>query len=90
MEAVFDLERLAERPLLRAGAHHAGRDAPRVARLYAHVVNLGCARRERFSEIGKSIREWANARLREPAARKNPAGGGIHATFHNVLSHIYE
>ena len=40
MEAVFDLERLAERPLLRAGAHHAGRDSPGVARLYADVVDL--------------------------------------------------
>ena len=40
MEAVFDLERLAERPLLGAGAHHARRDAPRVARLDADVVNL--------------------------------------------------
>ena len=40
VEAVFDLEGLAERPLLGAGAHHAGRDAPRVARLDAHVVNL--------------------------------------------------
>ena len=40
MEAVLDLERLAERALLGAGAHHARRDAPRVARLDAHVVNL--------------------------------------------------
>ena len=52
MEAVFDLERLAERPLLRAGAHHAGRDTPRVARFYADVVNLA-PDWERFSKIGK-------------------------------------
>ena len=53
MEAVLDLEGLAERPLLGAGAHHARRDAPRVARLDAHVVNLHApvaVGRERFSE----------------------------------------
>ena len=61
MEAVLDLERLAERALLGAGAHHARRDAPRVARLDAHVVNLSAGRgRERFSAMGNPGGEFAS------------------------------
>lgn len=40
MEAVLDLKGLAERTLLGAGAHHAGRGPPGVARLDAEVVDL--------------------------------------------------
>ena len=55
MEAVFDLERLAERPLLRAGAHHAGRDPSCIARLYADVFNLARVGKDsvRLDEINR-------------------------------------
>ena len=40
MEAVLDLERLAQRSLFGTGAHDAGRDPPRVSRLDVDVAHL--------------------------------------------------